>query len=211
MIDATQRIHSAQRTVGSRARDGSPARILTISQTYATDVEDLWDACTNPERIPRWFLPVSGELRASGRYQIEGNAGGTIEECEPPRRFVATWEIGGNVTWIELRLTAESSERTRFELDHIAGVDDDTWAQFGPGAVGIGWEMALVGLSTHLGSGEVVDPAAAATWMASDEGRSFIAQSSERWREANIAGGAPEAEASAAAERVSAAYAAPAE
>ena len=211
MIDVTHQIRSAQRRVGSRAHDGSPARILTISQTYATDVEDLWDACTNPERIPRWFLPVSGELRAGGRYQLEGNAGGTIEECEPPRRFVATWEIGGNVTWIELRLTAESSERTRFELDHIAGVDDDTWAQFGPGAVGIGWEMALVGLSTHLGSGEVVDPAAAATWMASDEGRSFIAQSSERWREANIAGGAPEAEASAAAERGSAAYAAPAE
>ena len=31
-------------------------------------IDDVWDACTNPERIPRWFLPVSGDLRLGGRY-----------------------------------------------------------------------------------------------------------------------------------------------
>jgi uncharacterized protein YndB with AHSA1/START domain len=50
---------------------------VTITQVYAAPVEDVWDACTNPARIPRWFLPVSGELRLGGRYQLEGNAGGT--------------------------------------------------------------------------------------------------------------------------------------
>lgn len=205
MIDVTQQINSVNRRAGL-SRDGKPARVVTISQTYATDVEDLWDACTNPERIPRWFLPVSGELRVGGRYQLEGNAGGTIEACEPPHHFFATWEFAGKVTWIEVRLTAEASERARLQIDHIADVDDDTWAQFGPGAVGIGWDMALIGLVTHLGSGETVDPTEAAAWMASADGRSFVAHSSERWREANIDGGTPPAEADAAAERVSAAY-----
>jgi uncharacterized protein YndB with AHSA1/START domain len=206
VIDVTQQIRSVERRVGSHARDGGPARVVTISQTYATDVEDLWDACTNPERIPRWFLPVSGELQLGGRFQLEGNAGGTIEECEPPRRFFATWEFGGNVTWIEVRLAPESSERTRLEIDHIADVDDDTWAQFGPGAVGIGWDGALVGLSLHLGSGRAVDREAGAAWMASEEGRSFVGASSAAWRDANVAGGTPAAEADAAAARVSAAY-----
>ena len=44
----------------------------------------MWDACTDPERIGRWFLPVSGDLRLGGRYQLEGNAGGEILRCEPP-------------------------------------------------------------------------------------------------------------------------------
>src|SRR5882724_8555264 len=29
-----------------------------------------WDAMTNAERIPRWFLPISADLRLSGRYQL---------------------------------------------------------------------------------------------------------------------------------------------
>jgi uncharacterized protein YndB with AHSA1/START domain len=57
--------------------------------------------CTNPERIPRWFLPVSGELKEGGRYQLEGNAGGTITRCDPPHGFDATWEMGSDMSWIE--------------------------------------------------------------------------------------------------------------
>jgi uncharacterized protein YndB with AHSA1/START domain len=85
----------------------------------------VWDACTNPERIPRWFLPISGELRVGGRYQLEGTAGGTIERCDPPRSFAATWEYGGDVTWIELQLSPEPDGRTRLQLEHIAPLDDE--------------------------------------------------------------------------------------
>ena len=89
--------------------------------------------------------------------------------------------------------------------------DDATWTQFGPGAVGIGWEMALMGLVRHFESGGTVDAAAVAAWMASDAGRSFVSLSSKGWREASIAGGTPESEATDAAARVTAAYAAPPE
>lgn len=34
--------------------------VQTISQSYPTMVEDLWQACTQPERLARWFGPVSG-------------------------------------------------------------------------------------------------------------------------------------------------------
>ncbi|WP_106400005.1 SRPBCC family protein [Actinocorallia populi] len=205
MIDVTHQLNEVRREVGTRVLEAGEARIVTIGQTYAADVEDVWDACTDAERIPRWFLPVTGELKVGGRYQLEGNAGGVVEACEPPRSFRATWEYGGEVSWIEVTLTPQDGG-TRFELRHIAHVDDERWAEFGPGAVGIGWDMAVVGLTLHLSSGEAVDPAEAMAWSTSPEGLRFMTGSNQAWCEAAIAGGTPEAQARAAAERTIAAY-----
>src|SRR3954467_12124353 len=132
-------VGAVQRRVETVQRDGRDARIAIARRTYDAAIDDVWDALTNPERIPRWFLPVTGELRVGGKYQLQGNAGGTVERCDPPNSFFATWEFGGEVSWIELRLTPEG-DGTRFELEHIAHVDDTKWAEFGPGAVGVGWD-----------------------------------------------------------------------
>ncbi|HUA71114.1 MAG TPA: SRPBCC family protein [Solirubrobacteraceae bacterium] len=201
MIEVVEQINSVERRVGSRTFDAGEARTVVITRTYDSALEDVWDACSNPERIPRWFLPVSGELRAGGRYQLEGNAGGRVERCDPPRGFDATWEFAGHVSWIELRLSEAGSGRTRFELSHIAPTADEHWAQFGPGAVGVGWELALAGLARHLASGAPLDPTAAAAWTVSEEGREFVRLSSRRWCHAAIEGGADRAWARAAAER----------
>ncbi|MGA6219863.1 hypothetical protein ACPESV_05930 [Streptomyces umbrinus] len=65
MIDVTHQINAVRRRVGSRVIEAGEGHVVTLSQTYDTTVEDLWDACTNPERIPRWFLPVTGDFRAT--------------------------------------------------------------------------------------------------------------------------------------------------
>ena len=212
MIDVAHQISAVRRQVGSRMLDAGEAKVVTVSQVYPTDVDDLWDACTNPERIPRWFLPVSGDLRLGGRYQLEGNAGGEVLTCDPPNGFTATWEFGGTVTWIEVRLTPDASGGTRFELDHIAHVDDH-WREFGPGAVGVGWDLLFgAGLALHVASaGEVVDPAAVAEWTASPDGVAFITGSSNAWHDANVAAGEDPSAARAAADRTTAAYTAPPE
>lgn len=206
MIDTTHQINAVSRRVGGRTLEAGEARTMTISQVYDADLDDVWDACTNAERIPRWFLPVSGELRLGGRFQIEGNAGGTIERCDPPKSFAATWEYGGDVSWVEVRLTSEPEGGTRFELEHIAHVDDQIWAEFGPGAVGIGWDMALVGLATHLSTGESIAPEEGAAWSASEDGKRFVTASSELWCQASIDAGTDEVAARAAADRTTAAY-----
>jgi uncharacterized protein YndB with AHSA1/START domain len=210
MIDTVQQINAVRRQVGTRVFETGEARTVTISQTYKSPIEDVWDACSNPERSPRWFLPISGELRVGGRYQLEGNAGGKIERCEPPNGFTVTWEYGGEVSWVELRLTAEPAGATRFELEHIAHVNDEMWAEFGPGAVGIGWDMGLLGLANHLSTGQAMNPQEGAAWAASDEGRQAMSLSSQQWCEAHIAAGTDRAEAQAAADRTIAAYTAPA-
>ncbi|MGH2944047.1 MAG: polyketide cyclase, partial [Solirubrobacteraceae bacterium] len=132
--------------------------------------------------------------------------GGTIERCDPPNGFAATWEYGGEVSWIELRLSAEPRGATRFELDHIAHVDDTRAAEFGPGAVGVGWDLGLIGLAIHLATGQGVDRQAAEEWTVSEEGRRFMSLSSQGWRDASVAAGADEVEAQAAADRTTAFY-----
>ncbi len=206
MIDVDHQINAARRAVGRRVLEAGEARVVSISQAYDTTVDDLWDCCTNPERIPRWFLPVEGDLRLGGRNQLEGNAGGTIERCEPPTMFGATWEYGDEITWIEVRLKPEGDARTRFELEHIAHVDNERWAEFGPGATGVGWDLGLLGLFLHLESGAAVDPEEFMAWSASEDGRKFATLSSEQWRDASIAAGTDPAEAKAAADRTTAAY-----
>jgi uncharacterized protein YndB with AHSA1/START domain len=206
MIDVDHHVNAVRRQVGGRVLEAGEARVVTIARVYDTSLDDLWDACTNAERIPRWFLPVSGELRVGGRYQLEGNAGGTVERCDPPHGFAATWEFGGDVSWIELRLTAEREERTRLELEHVAHVDA-RWEQFGPGAVGIGWELGLIGLALHVaGDGAAVDSGEFMAWSASEDGKRLIALSSDGWCAAHIASGEDAAVARAAADRTTAAY-----
>jgi uncharacterized protein YndB with AHSA1/START domain len=205
-IDIERIFGAVQREVSAREREGRTARVANVSRIFDTHVEDLWDALTNHERIPRWFLPVSGDLRLGGRYQLEGNAGGTITACEPPRHLAATWEYGDEVSWITVTLTATDDGRAHLALEHVAYVDDDRWQQFGPGAVGVGWDLALMGLDLHLASGTAVDPEAVAAWTVGDAGRQFVTYCSEDWGRASIASGTPKDEALAAAAATTAFY-----
>ena len=192
-MDLSDQVNAVQRTVGNRTLDAGEARVVTLSRCYPTDAADLWDACTNAERLPRWFAPVHGDLRLDGRYQVEGNASGTILTCDPPRSFTATWEFGGRVSWIELTITAEGSDNARMQLDHIALMDDDMWPQYGPGAVGIGWDLALLGLAIHLVSGAAVpDEFREEEWSTTGEGRDYIRGAGEGWYVAQLASGEDE-------------------
>ena len=96
---------AVERTVSSLERDGQHARAVTLARSYETTVEDLWDAVTNGERVPRWFLSISGELGPGGHYQLEGNAGGEITACERLSHFALTWEFGEEVSWVEVRVS----------------------------------------------------------------------------------------------------------
>ena len=73
-FDAEMHLSEIERIVTFLELDGHPSSAVTMSRNYSTTLEDLWDAITNTQRIPRWFAPVSGELQLGGRYQVEGNA-----------------------------------------------------------------------------------------------------------------------------------------
>jgi len=210
-IDIVQHVGAVTRAVENRVHDGRPARVVVASRTYDTTVEDLWDALTSRERIPRWFLPISGDLRLGGRYQLEGNAGGTITHCEPPRHVAVTWEFGGQVTWVDARIDDTSDGRAHLTLEHIAHVPDAMWDQFGPGAVGVGWDLALAGLANHIATGESVKPSDGLAWLLSEDGREFVRRASDDWGRASIVSGTDQAAAHTAVARTTAAYSPPKE
>jgi uncharacterized protein YndB with AHSA1/START domain len=190
--------------VENREHLGKPAIVGVAVRVYDTTVEDLWEAITTPERLIRWFLPVEGDLKLGGRYQLKGNAGGTITRCDPPEALDLTWEFAGGTSWVNVRLAPEG-DKARMTLEHIAqkgGIGEEHFRKFGPGATGIGWDLALHGLKLHFASGgAALDPAEVQAWTVSSEGKAFVRASGEAWCEAHIASGADPEEARAQAER----------
>ena len=203
-FDFENHLGAVERSVSSLERDGQPARGVTLSRSFDTTVEDLWDAVTSGERIPRWFAPISGDLELGGRYQLEGNAGGTITACESPSHFALTWEFGGGVSWVEVGVADAGDGKARLTLSHIAPLSDH-WDQYGPGAAGVGWEMGLLGLALHIAQPDAPKPDEAA-FAASPDGKAFITGSSEGWEQAAVAAGTDPEAAHAAATRTTAFY-----
>jgi len=203
-IDIGNVLGPVTRTVRNFEKDGKAASTVTLTRLYDTSVDDLWDALTNAQRIPRWFLPIEGDLKLGGKYQLKGNAGGTITACNPPRQFAATWEFGGGITWIEVTVAADCG-KARMTLAHTAIIEAH-WNQFGPGAVGVGWDLALMGLGQHLSTGVSPDHAAAEAWMGSPNGKEFMSQSGEFWRAAHVMSGADPTSAKERSDRTIAFY-----
>jgi uncharacterized protein YndB with AHSA1/START domain len=188
------------REVRVGVRDGAATKIAVARRAYQASQADLWDALTNAERIPRWFLPVSGDLRVGGRYQLAGNAGGVVEQCKEPESFAITWEYGGMMSWLEVTLTPDG-EHTTLELTYEAHVDPEFWGQYGPGATGVGWDLTLLGLERHLETGAQVDPRTALSFPTSPDGVAFVQTAATGWAEAAVADGDDPGAARQAADR----------
>ena len=148
-FDVESLLGAVERSVSLGERNGLPVRAVTPSRAFETAVDNLWNAVTSGERIPRWFLPISGELEPGGHYQLEGNAGGLITECEAQSRFSLNWEFAGDTSWVDVHLALNESGHIRLTLTHTTLLSEH-WHEYGPGAVGVGWELALVGLRIYL-------------------------------------------------------------
>lgn len=215
MVDVNAQIDAVTRGTETKEVDGILSYVQHLAQTYPSPIDDVWDAVTSAERIPRWFLPISGDLRLGGRFQLKGNAGGEIQRCDPPKdgraSYTLTWGMGpGEPTIVHVRLVEVDVTSTRLELEHVAAtasLPDGMWEQFGPSGTGIGWDSALLGLSLHLTqSAEGIAPEQAAAWVQTDEGRSFMRRSADSWSSAQQADGASADVARGAADATYSAY-----
>lgn len=191
------------REVDKGERDGRPTHIVRASRTYPTTQTDLWEAITEKRRIERWFSDVSGDLKLGGRFSLEGNAGGDIAVCKPPDEFALTWEFGGNASWV--KITIENVEDgALLTLEHELPTDKKSeahWDQYGPGATGVGWEMAMLGLDRHLLSDGQSTLEVDQAWAEGDQGKAMLRTWAEAWGKAHSEAGAPTQTAMNTAER----------
>jgi uncharacterized protein YndB with AHSA1/START domain len=183
MIDIPSQIGAIARAVGAPAvSSAEPSLGVTVTRRYPAPVEDVWDAIVDPHRLRRWFLPISGDLRVGGTFQLEGNAGGSILACEAPRLLRVTF--GGEASVVEVRLTAEGDE-TLFELLHtvpLAMAGSAAGALF----VGPGWDGGVMALALYLAGESPADPVEAGN---SPEAQEFCRQSAHAWADVATASG----------------------
>jgi len=202
MIDIAGQLKAIHREVSVRPIEAGDGVGVLLRRGYDASAEDVWDAMTDPERVRRWFLPLTGDLRVGGSFQLEGNAGGEILRCEPPRLLRVTF--GGPTSVVELRLSAAGDE-TLLELEHTVPLE---MAGSGAGAlyVGPGWDGAFMGLDLFLRGEVVEDPVAMANSL---EVQEFSRESVGFWTSVVEASGTADAAAIAAALEVSMAQFAP--
>lgn len=191
------------------ARLGDRDAIVTrISREFPHPVSDVWDAVTSPARLGRWFADISGDLRAGGRFEVAGSAAGEVRECDAPRRFVVTWASAGSAPdepgEVQVGLT-ESDGGTTLQLVHTDVIEPEFWNRFGPGAGGVGWDLAFLGLALHLAGGpdESVDIEALSS---SEAGVDVIEKASAAWARAAMEVGTTPEDAVAAGGRTTAFY-----
>lgn len=200
MRDLLDEVIAAHRDVRRRGTGDAEEITAVVRRRYDAAVADVWEAVTAPERLARWFAPVSGDLRAGGSFQVQDNAGGDVRECDPPHALTVSW--GGPQSIVAVRLTADG-EGTLLELEHSVPV---AFAGSGAGAlyVGPGWDVAVLGLALFLRGDEVGDPVA---WEGTPEVQRFNLAAVDAWVEA--VGSTATAEETAAAAEVARAQFAP--
>lgn len=189
-VDVAKQIGAITREVKSVERDGKTAKVVIASRMYDTNAADLWDALTNKERIPRWFSPVTGEFELGGRYQVQGNAGGEILKCDAPKELGLTWEMGPGMSWLNLTLNSVSDVQTELVLEHVAHIDPDFDKQYGPGAVGVGWDLSFLGMAWHVEDKATIPSEGREEWTTTENYKQFARESSAAWRDASITSGA---------------------
>ena len=120
---------------------------LVFEEVYATDIDDLWSAVTERERLARWMADYSGDLRLGGHWEVADGDGegvwgrGAVTACEAPHRFTTVWHAEGEEpTELTVRLEPAAGG-TRLILEHT-GIRSSTY--------GAGWQTYLEGLGAHV-------------------------------------------------------------
>jgi uncharacterized protein YndB with AHSA1/START domain len=138
----------ARGTILGRLRAENGKGVVHVEDFYPTDIDDLWSAITDPARLSRWIVDVSGDLRPGGTFTASFRSGwegvGRVEICEAPRRLVVnTSGEGSDETTMEANLTPEGSG-TRLVIEE-RGLPLEHYADHGAG-----WQAHIEDLAAYI-------------------------------------------------------------
>jgi hypothetical protein len=135
-------------TLGTADGEG----VVTMRERFSTDIEDLWDAITDPERLARWLGTFTGELKLGATSKAVYFASGwegeiTVVECEPPKYLKYTDHDGG-ITEVWLSTDGDAAlliaEQRGMPIEHLK--------YYGPGV-----QVHIEDLISYLAGGERFD------------------------------------------------------
>jgi uncharacterized protein YndB with AHSA1/START domain len=152
--------HRGDRILGSvRSADGKG--VVRMEDRYATHIDDLWSALTDPRRLVRWLGEIEGDLRLGGEFRAhffssgwEGT--GRVEACEPPYRLLLLTKDPDQPyeLVIEATLTADG-DQTILVIEE-RGMPLDLLAAYGAGN-----QVHVEDLAAHMAGHERSDDAEA--------------------------------------------------
>jgi uncharacterized protein YndB with AHSA1/START domain len=152
MTTETTTYHEPDPELRHRTIPAGDARVAVFTRTYETTIDDLWDACTDPERLRRWYVPVTGDLRVGGTFSQVNMGSGTIVTCDAPHLLKLS--LGGGADEIELRLSPGAEDgTTTLELQHATTIDSHNIGGEMYDAIfcmGGGYYPRLLALDLHL-------------------------------------------------------------
>ena len=135
-----------QRILGSLRRAEGRA-IIHVEDVYPTDIDDLWAAVSQPERLKRWLVTVEGDTSVGGSFTARFTSGwegtGRVDVCDAPNRLVVTTFGNPDETVMEATLTAEGAS-TRLVIEERGILLDDALFH------GAGWQAHLEDLALYL-------------------------------------------------------------
>jgi uncharacterized protein YndB with AHSA1/START domain len=121
---------------------------LHLVRDYPTDVADLWDAVTTPERVSRWFARVEGTFALDQEFTLhfdDGTARMAVVRCEPPTSASVEWRRDDGASLVTVQVSATGAGSSRLVLEHT-GLPAADAPQYGTG-----WHWHLAGLRALVG------------------------------------------------------------
>ena len=86
------------KVVGTMRAQDQDRGVVRVEDVYDTSVDDLWQACTSPDRLARWIAVVSGDLRLGGEvravFTSSWSGQARIDVCDAPSHLLLTMEPG---------------------------------------------------------------------------------------------------------------------
>ncbi len=142
---------------------------VRVEELYDTEIGDLWEACTAPERLARWLAQVSGNLQVGGMVELTFASTWTgparIEACDAPHHLLLTTEPGTeDEAQLEVWLTEEGSQ-TRLVVEERGLPIDKLHFH------GAGWQAHLEDLGRSLRLDASVHPEGWSATQASPDWR----------------------------------------
>ncbi|HTG47401.1 MAG TPA: SRPBCC domain-containing protein [Actinomycetota bacterium] len=141
------------RIIGSlRTADGKG--VVRMEDRFATDIDDLWSALTDPVRLARWIGEVEGDLRLGGAFRARFFASGwegtgRVEACEPPRRLLVVTKDAEEPDEHVIEATlASDGDHTMLVIEE-RGMPVDQLAGYGAGV-----QIHVEDLATYLAGRE---------------------------------------------------------
>ncbi|MGJ6979169.1 SRPBCC domain-containing protein [Aestuariimicrobium soli] len=136
-------------------RSDDALAMVRAEDHYDTSPDDLWQACTDPERLERWIAQVDGDVRLGGLVEITFTSSYTgtfrVDACEAPRHLLLTEQAGELTMQLELWISSEG-DGARLVIEDRGLPLEEVHEH------AAGWQVHLDDLTRALAAGATAHP-----------------------------------------------------